>query len=365
MLVGDVWVCGGQSNMQWTIENAFGAGPATATAGDPLLRLYTVNRAVQPKPTPMPEEWLVDSPQSVPSFSAVGYYFGLDLQKSLGIPIGLISSNIGGTAAERWTPKEALAANDELSHLAMRQSSDLYNGMIAPLTRFPIKGAIWYQGEANAPRAWQYRTLLPVMIKAWRDAWKEGDFPFIVVQLAPYANNQPQSKNPVESDWAELREAQSLTSQTVPNVGLAVITDLGDPGDIHPKRKREVGERLAAIAKAQTYGQKIPFSGPVFDKQTIAGDKIILNFKHVGSGLVAAGGDLTGFAIAGEDQKYVTATARIEGNTVVVSSDQVPHPVAVRYGWSNFPVLNLWNKDGLPACPFRSDDFPAITKDKK
>jgi sialate O-acetylesterase len=365
ILVGDVWVCGGQSNMQWMLNQATGAGPAIATAGNERLRLFTVNRAVQPKPTINSDKWLVSSPEAVPPFSAVGYYFGLDLERSLGIPIGLINSNIGGTAAERWTPKEALAANEDLKVLSTRQSSDLYNTMIAPLTKFPIRGAIWYQGEANAPRAWQYRTLLPLMIKSWRDAWGQGDFPFLVVQLAPYFNNQPPSKEPTESDWAELREAQLLTSQTVPNVGLAVITDLGEERDIHPKRKREVGERLALWAKAYVYGQKIPFSGPIYEKQTIAGDKIILNFKQVGSGLVATDGDLAGFTIAGEDQKFANANAKIEGDTVVVWSEQVPNPVAVRYGWANFPVLNLWNKDGLPACPFRTDGFPAITLEKK
>ena len=237
--------------------------------------------------------------------------------------------------------------------------------MIVPLTKFPIRGVIWYQGETNAPRAWQYRTLLPAMIKCWRDAWGQGDFPFLMVQIAPFPNNQPIPKEPVESTWAELREAQLLTSQTVPNVGLVVITDLADDRDLHPRHKREVGERLALAAKAMAYSQNIDYSGPTYEKQTVSGDKIILNFKHVGSGLVAADGDLQGFAIAGEDKKFYNAVARIEGDTVVVSSDQVPNPVAVRYGWADFPVVNLWNKDGLPACPFRTDDFPAITKDKK
>lgn len=365
LLVGDVWICGGQSNMRWMVNQAVGGPAAIATAGNDRLRLFTVNRAGVPMPTPNADHWLVTNPETVPTFSAVGYYFGLELEKSLGIPIGLISSNVGGTGAERWTSKEALAGHDELKVWTTRQSSDLWNAMILPLTRFPIRGVIWYQGEANAPRAWQYRSLLPVLIKSWREAWRQGDFPFLIVQLAPFANGQPVSKEPVDSTWAELREAQFLTSQTLPNVGLVVITDLGDERNIHPPQKSEVSRRLALAAKAIAYSQNVAWSGPMFDKQTIDGDKIILNFKHVGSGLVAADGDLQGFTIAGEDQKFVNASAKIEGDTVVVSSDQVPHPVAVRYGWADFPVVNLWSKDGLPTCPFRTDDFPAITKDKK
>jgi sialate O-acetylesterase len=308
---------------------------------------------------------LLDSPESVPPFTAVGYYFGRDLQESLGIPVGLISSNVGGTSAELWTSKEALAANDELKAKSGNPSGQLWSSMIAPLTKFPIRGVIWYQGEANAPRAWQYRTLLPTMIRSWRDAWGQGDFPFLIVQLAPFANGQPVAKEPIESTWAELREAQLLTSQTLPNVGMVVITDLGDERNIHPPQKREVAERLALAAKAIAYSQNVPYSGPIYEKQTVSDDKVILHFKHVGSGLVAADGPLQGFAIAGDDKIFHNATAKIDGDTVVVSSDQVPDPIAVRYGWADFPVVNLWNKDGLPACPFRTDDFPAITVDKK
>jgi len=363
ILVGDVWVCGGQSNMEWALARFPGAGAAIATAHNDKLRLFTVQR--MNRPTPDADHWSLTSPETAPPFTAVGYYFGRDLQESLGIPIGLISSNVGGTAAELWTSKEALAANDEFKAKSGNPSGQLWNAMVVPLTKFPIRGVIWYQGEANAPRAWQYRTLLPTMIKCWRDAWGQGDFPFLIVQLAPFANGQPVAKEPIESTWAELREAQLLTSQTLPNVGIVVITDLGDERNIHPPQKREVAERLALAAKAIAYSQNVPYSGPIYEKQTVSNDKVILHFKHVGSGLVAADGPLQGFAIAGEDKKFVNATAKIDGDTVVVSSDQVPHPIAVRYGWADFPVVNLWNKDGLPACPFRTDDFPAITTDKK
>jgi sialate O-acetylesterase len=364
ILVGDVWVCGGQSNMQWELHQTAGAAEAFAAAANDKLRLFTVPRHGSPEPkTTVDGNWAVSSPETARTFTAVGYYFGRDLQQSLGVPIGLINSNIGGTTAERWTSKEVLDGNEELKGMSAPQGrSDLWNAMIVPLTKFPIRGAIWYQGESNAGRAWQYRTLLPAMIKCWRDAWGVGDFPFLVVQLAPFTKI---TKEPTESDWAELREAQVATSQNVPKVGVAVITDLGDENDIHPQRKREVGERLALAAKAIAYAQNIVYSGPMYEKQTVSGDKIILNFKHAGSGLVAKDGDLQGFTIAGEDKKFYNATAKIEGDTVVVSSDKVPSPVAVRYGWANFPIGNLWNKEGLPASPFRTDEFPAITKDKK
>jgi sialate O-acetylesterase len=364
VLVGDVWICGGQSNMEWPMIKTAGAAEAIAASGNDKLRLFTVPRTGAPEPrTSVEGNWTVSSPETTPGFTAVGYYFGRDLQQSLGIPVGLINSNIGGTTAERWTSKEVLAGNETLKDMSAPQgASDLWNAMIAPLTKFPIRGAIWYQGEGNAGRAWQYRTLLPAMIKCWRDAWGQSDFPFLVVQLAPFTTIV---KEPVESNWAELREAQLFTSQTVPRVGLAVITDLGDEKDIHPPRKREVGERLALAAKAIAFSENVAYSGPIYEKQTISGDKIILNFKHVGSGLVAKDGDLQGFTIAGEDKKFVNATARIEGDTVVVSSDKVPNPVAVRYGWANYPVVNLWNKEGLPASPFRTDDFPVTTKDAK
>jgi sialate O-acetylesterase len=363
ILVGDVWLCGGQSNMQWTLNKSTAGAEAIATADNDQLRLITIPRGPAPAPqTNVDAVWTVSSPATVPEFTAVGYYFGRDLQKSLGVPVGLINSNVGGTPAERWTSKEVLGSHEELKHYAAAPAGDLWNAMIAPLTKFPIRGAIWYQGEANAGRAWQYRTLLPAMIKCWRDAWGQGDFPFLIVQLAPHKQIV---KEPAESDWAELREAQTLTSQTVPKVGVTVITDLGDERDIHPQRKREVGERLALAAKAIAYGQDVLDSGPTYEKLSIDGDKAIVHFKNVGKGLVAPGAELLGFSIAGEDKKFYNASAKIEGDTVVVHSNEVSQPVAVRYAWASCPVVNLWNKNGLPAGPFRTDDFPASTKDRK
>jgi sialate O-acetylesterase len=237
-------------------------------------------------------------------------------------------------------------------------ATTLYNGMIAPLIPYAIKGAIWYQGESNAGRAFEYRTLLPAMIKNWRADWKLGDFPFLIVQLAPF---QKIEAEPQESAWAELREAQLLTTKKVPNTAIAVITDVGDEKDIHPKWKAPVGERLALAARALANGEKIVYSGPVYRTMKVDGKKVILSFDHVGTGLVAKGGPLLGFTIAGQDRRFHRAEAEIHDDKVVVFSERVDRPVAVRFGWANYPVVNLWNKEGLPASPFRTDDFPMIT----
>ena len=233
--------------------------------------------------------------------------------------------------------------------------------MIHPILPFPIAGATWYQGESNAGRAYEYRTLLPTMIKDWRAKWGK-ELPFMVVQLAPY---QAISKDPQESNWAELREAQYLTTKALPKVGLSVITDVGDEKDIHPKPKQPVGERLAIAALAIEYGQKVEPIGPTYKAMHVEGEKAVVTFDHLGGGLVGKGDKLTGFAVAGEDRKFVNADAEIKGDAVVVSSSQVSKPVAVRFGWAQYPVVNLWSKDGLPAVPFRTDDFPGVTQKKK
>ncbi len=233
----------------------------------------------------------------------------------------------------------------------------LFNAMVAPIVPYAIKGVIWYQGESNVGRAYQYRKLFPALINSWRRAWGY-DFPFLFVQLANYLERKPE---PTESAWAELREAQLLTFKTVPKTGMAVAIDIGEANDIHPRNKQDVGKRLALAALAIAYGQKIVYSGPIYRSMRIEGTKIRLFFDHVGSGLVAKGEKLVGFAIAGRDRKFVWANAKIEGNTVVVWSDQVPEPVAVRYGWADNPECNLYNKEGLPASPFRTDDWPGVT----
>lgn len=263
-------------------------------------------------------------------------------------------------------------------------ASQLYNGMIHPLLPYAISGVIWYQGESNAGRAFQYRTAFPLMITDWRKAWNQGDFPFYFCQLANY---QAKKDTPAESGWAELREAQSLTL-ALPKTGQAVLIDIGESGDIHPRNKKDVGERLALIALANDYGKDIPFSGPVYDSLKVEGNKARLSFKHIGGGLVAKPvpenydvntkeektaptvrnspkSELEGFAICGEDKKWVWADAKIDGDNVLVWSDQVAAPVAVRYGWAENPTVNLYNAAGLPASPFRTDDFPGATVNNK
>jgi sialate O-acetylesterase len=242
-----------------------------------------------------------------------------------------------------------------------RPPSGLYNGMIAPLQMYRIRGALWYQGEGNTWRAYQYRTLLPALIRGWRSGWAEGDFPFLIVQL-PNLGSSPELG---DSIWAELREAQLLTVKTVPNTGLAVAIDVGDAGNLHPPRKAEIGERLALWALGTTYGKKIVHSGPLYESSRIEGNRIRIQFQQTGSGLEARDGELKGFAIAGADRKFHWASARIEGGSVLVSSPDVSAPVAVRYAWAGSPVCNLYNKEGLPASPFRTDDWLGASAGKQ
>ncbi|MEX2139826.1 MAG: sialate O-acetylesterase [Pirellulales bacterium] len=362
VLIGEVWIASGQSNMQWTIKQSEDPEKVAAEARRPRIRLFTVKRDGASEPQENVEgRWDVCSPETVGDFSAVAYHFGAALHKQLDVPIGLISTNVGGTAAQRWTPKEVLDSTAELKKYAEEKNAgDLYNAMIHPLLKFRIKGAIWYQGESNAGEAHRYRVLFPAMIKSWRDRWDQGDFPFLFVQLAPWVP----SNDPTNATWAELREAQLMTLSKSPNTAMAVITDVGDEKDIHPKPKKPVGERLALAARALAYGEKIEYSGPIFESLTTSGERAILRFKHAGEGLEVRGEKLTGFAVAGEDKKFHNAEAKIEGDTVIVSSSEVNAPLAVRFGWANYPAVNLWNKNGLPGSPFRTDSWPGVTEGK-
>jgi sialate O-acetylesterase len=411
ILVGEVWVCSGQSNMEFPARQLANPAQETADANNyPQIRMFTVGKKVMY--TPMANcqgHWLVCSSRTVVGFSAVGYFFGRDLNKQLNVPIGLIHTSWGGTPAESWMSREYLEGDPDFQpildlyaktvanypelkkkfDLETKQYNEmaaklraegkpvprsqiyepigpnhpysptgLYNGMIAPLIPYGIRGAIWYQGESNAWRAYQYRRLFPTMIKCWRDKWQQGDFPFLFVQLANYMEVKSE---PTESEWAELREAQ-LMSLSVPNTGMAVIIDVGEANDIHPKNKQDVGSRLALWTLAKTYGKDVVYSGPLYRSMEIRGNSVILHFESVGGGLIAGKGEpLKGFAIAGQDKKFVWADAKIEGDTIVVSSDKIAEPVAVRYGWADNPVCNLYNKEGLPATPFRTDTWRGIT----
>jgi sialate O-acetylesterase len=368
ILVGEVWVASGQSNMQWPVKHSLNPEQTIAGSKDPMIRLFSVPRKTALTPQSSVEaSWVECGPETVPDFSAVAYFFGRDLRKNLGVPVGLINTSWGGTRVQAWTAsrfldyplehRKATLSNVDWMNSPNRMSV-LYNGMIAPLIPYAIRGAIWYQGESNAGEAYAYRSLFPNMIRNWREDWGQGDFPFLFVQLAPW---QPKPDEPPAGTWAELREAQLHTMRTVPNTGMAVITDCGDAQDIHPKAKEPVGARLALLARNIAYGQKIVGQGPVYKGMKVKGDRIVLSFDGVGSGLEAKGGPLRGFTIAGEDRNFVDAQAEIVGRTVVVRSPQVPKPVAVRFGWSNCPDVNFFNKEGLPASPFRTDDWPGVT----
>ena len=413
ILVGEVWVASGQSNMQWTVSNSNNAEHEIAAAKHPNMRLFTVTRTVAAEPREDCEgAWVACSPETVPGFSAAAYYFGRMLLEELDVPVGMIHTSWGGTPAESWTSMPSLESEPICKPIIERwekiladypqakeaydkkvvawqkavekakaegkqapkkpreplgpdhphRPAGLYNAMIAPLAPFAIQGAIWYQGESNASRAYQYRTLFPLMIKDWRASWGQRAFPFYFVQLANWKERQPE---PGDDSWAELREAQ-LMALDLRNTGMAVIIDIGDAKDIHPKNKQDVGKRLALNALAKTYGKKIACSGPIYRSMRRKGNKIVLSFKHTDGGLQATGGaPLKGFTIAGEDRKFVWADARIVRKKVVVRSDEIERPVAVRYAWAINPECNLYNGAGLPASPFRTDDWPGVTVDAR
>jgi sialate O-acetylesterase len=344
VLVGDVWICSGQSNMEWPLSKCTKSPKEEAAAqkNNKQLRLFRIPEHVKaPEPAlDTKGTWkTTGKEEDCLPFSGCGFFFGAKLQKELDIPIGLIDTSWGGTPVDQWISNKAHQA-----FLKSDRKESIYNGMVAPLVPFAIKGAIWYQGESNAGKSKQYQTLFPAMIADWRARWKQGDFPFFFVQIAPF-NGQP----------PEIREAQFLTLGKVKNTAMAVTTDVGNATDIHPNQKEPVGQRLALAARALTYGEKIEYSGPLYDSWAEKGGKIIINFKRIGGGLVAKDGELKGFTIAGADKKFVPAQAKIEGDTVVVSADGVTNPKAVRYGWANVPDVNLFNKEGLPASPFRTD----------
>jgi sialate O-acetylesterase len=396
ILVGEVWVCSGQSNMQWGLGKTDNAAPVIAAANDPQLRLFYVPREVADTPqADVAAKWEPCTPQTAEGFSAVAYYFGRDLRKAKDVPVGLIHTSWGGTTAEAWTSRKALesdpllkpiveswdkqiASYDPVKQAAQEKAAEakrleagvapkasakpapkakkqgspaknqnraagLYNAMIAPLVPYAMQGAIWYQGESNNGRTKEYQTLFPAMIKCWREDWQR-EFPFLFVQIAPHKGMSPQ-----------LREAQLLTWQRTPKTSMVVITDYGDAGNIHPQKKAPVGARLALAARAIAYGEKIDYSGPVFESMKVDRDRAVLTFTHLGGGLVAKGGNLKGFTISGTGTNFVPAEAVIEGDTVVVTGKDVAAPGAVRYGWDNVPDVNLFNKADLPASPFRTD----------
>ena len=404
--VGEVWVCSGQSNMEFVVSRGMNAVEEISGADFPMIRHFNVARAAKGEPQDnCAGKWDVCSPQTVAGFTAVGYFFGRQLHKNLKVPVGLIHSSWGGTAAELWTPWPVLSGDPDFKSITgawektvndypaakarydaemevwseaekkakvagtpppapprapkggdvVGSPSSLYNGMIAPLVPYTIRGVTWYQGESNAGNATLYRKLFPVMIQSWRAAWQEPDSAFLFVQLANYMQRHDE---PTDTNWARLREAQTR-ALALPHTGMALAIDVGDAKDIHPKDKQTVGKRLALAAEATVYYRDTEYSGPMFGGAQMEGEKVRLTFRH-GEGMKAAeGGKVKGFAIAGEDRKFVWADAEIAGDHVIISSPEVKAPASVRYAWADNPECNLINAAGLPASPFRTDDWPA------
>jgi len=407
VLIGEVWLGSGQSNMEFSVSakvKAFAGltdeAAEIAAANYPKIRMFTVRQVKSATPAAtLSGTWEVCSPQTVPAFSAVGYLFARDLQKEIKQPVGIITSAFGASTAESWISREALSADPALKPMLdnfdgclaafkanpavtiaqlppgihkpvtingripaataalgnpvpdQHQPTVLFNGMIAPIIPYAIRGALWYQGESivgGDAGLSIFGHVTNTLVTDWRKRWGEGDFPFYIAQIP---GQQNVSNNPrVREQQAELLK--------LPNTGIAVIMDTGEAKNVHPHNKAPLGDRLTKIALANAYDQKIEYSGPVYDSLKVESGAIRLKFTHVGAGLAAKDGDLKWFQIAGVDQKFVTATAKIDGDTIVVSSPDVKDPVAVRYGWDNWPAgMNLWNKDGLMASPFRTDTW--------
>jgi sialate O-acetylesterase len=409
VLVGEVWVGSGQSNMEFTVsvKAARFAGmqdedKVIAAANYPQIRMFTVAETKSYTPLTVTKgKWVICSPETVGAFSAVGYLFAKDLQEALKVPVGIVTVAYGASVAEAWIPRDVVAADPLLkadlarfdaqeaffkSHPGaaatdapagpltinaraprpgplrdpaqdQHQPTVLFNGMVNGVIPYAIRGALWYQGESvvdGVAGVKRYGDTMDKLVTSWRSLWGEGDFPFFAVQLPALKNV---SNNPAE------REQQAKILD-LPNTGLAVTIDIGDPNNVHPKNKAPLGERLTKIALAKVYGQKIEYSGPQYAGFQVTGDRVRVRFTHVDGGLVAQGGPpLQWFQVAGEDKVFHPAVAFIDGDTLVASSAEVPKPVALRYAWDNYPFgCNLFNKAGLPAAPFRTDDWDILTK---
>jgi sialate O-acetylesterase len=411
VVVGEVWLASGQSNMEWPVSRAADAAAEIAAANFPLLRHVKIERTVSEAPAESVQTtgWQRATPQTAGAFTAVGYFFARDLHRKLGVPVGLINSSWGGTPVEAWMSPAALAGDPRFAVVAERWRKNLeefpaaqiafeeklaawtqaattaqaqgkpahdawlkknprpraprgpgdpwtpaglFNGMINPLLPYALRGAIWYQGESNAERAGEYQPLFAATITAWRAHFGQGDFPFYWVGLANYA--VPADGGERGRSYAFLREAQTQTL-LLPNTGQALAIDLGDPKDIHPTNKQEVGRRLALLARNRTYGIIGDDTGPTFAGATREGASLRVKFTHATGGLVAHGKPVQSLELAGADRVFHPAEGRIERDTLVVRSAAVREPVAVRYAWTNSPEANLYNGAGLPAVPFRSD----------
>jgi sialate O-acetylesterase len=412
VVVGEVWLCSGQSNMEFMVDDGGStyrvdhAEAELASADRPMIRQLKVEQTVSATraDTVKTSGWIAATPDTVGKFTAVGYFFARDIQAALGVPVGIIDSPWGGTQVESWMDDAARASTSVSADLdarwkkamsewpperiarypaemaAFRKAEEdsrihhtknllhwpqppatndspalpggLFNAMIAPLEPAAIRGVLWYQGEANAGRPSEYAELFGTMIRSWRQGFGQGDLPFYFVQLANFGDEYEM----LNRDWARLREAQAKVLD-LPNTGMAVTVDIGDAHNIHPRNKQEVGRRLALIARARVYGIPPEVSGPVFASATPEGKQIRVRFTHAGTELVAHGGAVTSLEVAGPDKVFYPAASVIEADTLLASSPDVADPVAVRYAWTNAPAANLFADTGLPAVPFRSDNW--------
>ncbi len=411
--VGEVWLCSGQSNMEFRLRSSVNGEDEVSAASYPDIRLFHVQRDASGRPRrDCTGSWAQCSAETVANFSAVGYFFGRELHKQLGVPVGLINNSWGGTRIEPWTPpvgfatvpklreiveqikqadsefntavaqeleplekwikacRKALAANKPVPampalpkhELSSRgKPTGLYNAMVHPIVPFAIRGAIWYQGESNHTEGMMYYEKMKALINGWRNVWGQGRMPFYFVQLAPYQYGDEDPRI-LPVIW----QAQTA-ALAIPNTGMAVTVDVGNIKDIHPKNKQDVGRRLALWALAKTYNRKnLVYSGPLYKSMSVEGSSVRISFEHSGSGLASSDGKaLTWFTIAGQDKKFVEAEAQIDGDTIVVSSGQVSKPAAVRFAWHKEAEPNLVNKEGLPASPFRTDDWPVDVENEK
>ena len=380
VLFGEVWLCSGQSNMWQPINGyngqpTFGANMAIIKSNNPNLRLFMLDRVASKTPLKDVDKytaWQKASPENVPGFSAVAYFFGQQLQEILDVPVGMIHTSWGGSSVQAWISNEVMSSYQEvnledvdITKGAHHTPTALFNGMINPLIPYTIKGALWYQGESNRMEPQKYKEFFPAMVKDWRTRWEIGDFPFLYVQIAPYMYGNNNAFETFENS-AFIREAQLQCLDLIPNSGIAITMDIGDDYCIHPPKKKEVADRLLFNALNQTYGYNtVDYAGPVYESLEVKDTVIILKFKNAETGLYAYD-ELEGFEIAGEDKVFYPANAKIvKGKNVSVESDKVPNPVAVRYAWRNWVVGTLFDTNLLPASSFRTDSWDDATKFKK
>lgn len=374
VLIGEVWLCTGQSNMEipmkgYKSQPIAGSVDVILKSSNSNIHIYTVPHSslTEVQENSKPSEWHVASPEFVSNFSATGYYFGRLLNEMLHVPIGLISDCYGGSSAEAWMDQEGLKEFPEIKVPAKTDSikavsrtpTTLFNAMLNPVIGYAIKGSIWYQGESNYDRPDQYEKLFPVMVKRWRELWQQGDFPFYFTQIAPFDYSQlPPYNAGGKYNSAYLRDAQRKSLRLIPNSGMAVLLDIGEQNLIHPPRKEPVGTRLAYLALDQTYGIKgFDYASPLYKEITVDGSRATIRFEHAENGLTSFNKPIQNFEIAGKDKMFYPAEAMISGSVIIVSSPLVKEPVAVRYAFKDFVVGDLFGTNGLPVSSFRTDDW--------